>query len=513
MPDALCEIRVRSWMDVPIDSASWERLAEASFLDEPPFEASIGKKAASGAVVIEKDGRTWVVSPTNQFGGYSNTFPKGKIDPRKKLSLQANALKEVYEEAGLHVELIDFLCDSERDTSTTRYYLARRIGGNPADMGWESQAVHLVPHSQLMRVISHENDAQVLRALNEKVSFQPVYQCGRDEVTTSVSMEYSDRDNDVATKNSWDNLHPLPSRHTIIPLDFRLDAKQAKRILQGFIPAVMEEKWFAYYEDNTLFQHRSWTGFCIDQVHFEAAGDGLRATHAEVNRDPTQYLCRDDNEDRSRITEMILALADLSPSAKSQAVDPMVAAFAKLSQPNYLGSPVVMNQLISEYFDDCINFGYIGIVDSLNHIFLSPEGKRMADKKLCKILTGKNPEYSTIGSWHSKNELGQAVIKYFHLDAEECADESFGFIMRESLDSISGIIEDLLDLAFSSDWVIEEECQNVEDVLATISPVLNEFQQFVVAVLMGTNTVLMPGISIEAFKASNLSTWGRFEAV
>jgi hypothetical protein len=239
-------------------------------------------------------------------------------------------------------------------------------------------------------------------------------------------------------------------------------------------------------------------------VHFEAAGDGLRATHAEVNRDPTQYLCRDDNEDRSRITEMVMALADLPTGAKSQAVDPMAAALAKLSQPNYLGSPDVMNQLISEYFNACIYFWNLGSGD-LSGMCLSPEEKRIADKKLCKILTGKNSEYLAIGSWHSKNEMGLAIVKYFHLDAEECADESLGFILREALDSISGIIEDLLDMTFSFEGIIEEY-PNDEDILASISPALNEFQQFVVVVLMGTNTALMPGKTIDAFKPSDLIT-------
>ena len=115
--------------------------------------------------MVEADGRVWVVSPSNKFGGYTNTFPKGKLDPQEEISLRANALKEVFEEAGLHVALTGFLCDSVRSTSVTRYYLARRVGGNPADMGWESQAVHLVPVSQLAAFVSHPNDQSILSAL------------------------------------------------------------------------------------------------------------------------------------------------------------------------------------------------------------------------------------------------------------------------------------------------------------------------------------------------------------
>jgi 8-oxo-dGTP pyrophosphatase MutT (NUDIX family) len=106
-----------------------------------------------------------VVSPSNKFGGYTNTFPKGKLDPQEGISLRANALKEVFEEAGLQVALTGFLCDSVRSTSVTRYYMARRVGGNPAEMCWETQAVHLVPVSQLAAFVSHLNDQSILTAL------------------------------------------------------------------------------------------------------------------------------------------------------------------------------------------------------------------------------------------------------------------------------------------------------------------------------------------------------------
>ena len=117
--------------------------------------------------MVEPDGRVWVVSPSNRFGGYANTFPKGKNDLAQALCLRANALKEVYEEAGLQVELTGYLCDCVRSTTITRYYLACRLGGNPADMCWETQAVHLVPLAQLAAFVSHPNDQSILAALQK----------------------------------------------------------------------------------------------------------------------------------------------------------------------------------------------------------------------------------------------------------------------------------------------------------------------------------------------------------
>lgn len=44
-----------------------------------------------------------VCHPSNAFGGYRATFPKGKREPG--LSLEQTAIKETFEEAGLVIAL------------------------------------------------------------------------------------------------------------------------------------------------------------------------------------------------------------------------------------------------------------------------------------------------------------------------------------------------------------------------------------------------------------------------
>lgn len=165
VPASLNGIALAAWTEAPTTAAGWEKQATLNALDfiEPPMATVPGKSAASGVVILEDDGRVWVVSPSNGFGGYVNTFPKGTRDPG--MGLRANALKEGFEESGLRVVLTGFLCDSVRSTSVTRYYTARRIGGNPADMCWETQAVHLVPRGQLASFVTHQNDQAILKAL------------------------------------------------------------------------------------------------------------------------------------------------------------------------------------------------------------------------------------------------------------------------------------------------------------------------------------------------------------
>ena len=165
MPDAINDVPVSAFREAPTDAVGWEALVAGQGFTEPPMPSASGKKPAAGVVTIEPDGRVWVVAPTNAFGGYRHTFPKGKLDG---LSPRASAIKEAFEESGLQVELTGYLCDSVRSTSVTRYYTARRIGGSPAAMGWESQAVMLVPISELRGITSHPNDAPILKALPAK---------------------------------------------------------------------------------------------------------------------------------------------------------------------------------------------------------------------------------------------------------------------------------------------------------------------------------------------------------
>lgn len=164
LPPALGGIPLASWTDVPDTAQDWQRLADLRPLPpEPPLAQVAGLAAAAGVVVREADGRIWLVAPTNRFGGYVATFPKGRRDAG--LDLRATAIKEAWEESGLRVELVAWLADVQRTQTITRYYLARRTGGSPAEMGWESQAVHLVPPRLLHEHLLHPSDATLLEQL------------------------------------------------------------------------------------------------------------------------------------------------------------------------------------------------------------------------------------------------------------------------------------------------------------------------------------------------------------
>jgi 8-oxo-dGTP pyrophosphatase MutT (NUDIX family) len=164
-PEAVNGIACRVWQEAPLTDAGWCEAAArgATDFDEPEFVPAPGKRTAAGVVIAEPDGRLWVVHPSNAFGGYPATFPKGTMEPG--MPMRATAIREAFEESGLQVVLTGFLADAVRSRSKTRYYLGHRIGGCPADMGWESQAVSLVPRALLHTVLVNPNDAALVAML------------------------------------------------------------------------------------------------------------------------------------------------------------------------------------------------------------------------------------------------------------------------------------------------------------------------------------------------------------
>ncbi|MEK8029718.1 NUDIX domain-containing protein [Ideonella sp. DXS29W] len=164
LPAELHGIPFAPWGDAPPTEAAWEAVEGQADLDEPPFETLGHLDAAAGVVIREADGRVWICAPTNAFGG-AYVIPKGRADG---MTLQATAIKEAFEESGLRVAITGFIGDFNRTRTRTRYYLARRVGGSPANMGWESQAVLLVPPARLGEYLTGTANEKVLAALRAR---------------------------------------------------------------------------------------------------------------------------------------------------------------------------------------------------------------------------------------------------------------------------------------------------------------------------------------------------------
>jgi ADP-ribose pyrophosphatase YjhB (NUDIX family) len=145
----------------PAERGFWKGATDQA-LGETSWPAS-SKSRSTGAVVIEPDGRLWVYEPSGHYGGYQHTFPKGRVE--KGLTAQQTALKEVFEETGLQVRLTGFLGHFEGDTTITRYYVARRVGGAPWTAHWEAAKVKLVTPAAAKKMLNKQRDQDILAAL------------------------------------------------------------------------------------------------------------------------------------------------------------------------------------------------------------------------------------------------------------------------------------------------------------------------------------------------------------
>ena len=169
-PKSLHGVAMKPWKDAPTTPEGWNRVTgqNPSVDADHPFEAHPTKHTGAGVMVIEKDGRIWLTKPTNHFGGYQQTFPKGTVEDG--INLQASAIKEAFEETGLQVKITGILGDFERTTSKARYYIAERVGGTPKEMGWESQAIRLATFKDAKKLLNNQIDKDILDSLDGEMS-------------------------------------------------------------------------------------------------------------------------------------------------------------------------------------------------------------------------------------------------------------------------------------------------------------------------------------------------------
>jgi ADP-ribose pyrophosphatase YjhB (NUDIX family) len=162
VPDSLHGVSMAPWRSAPTTLRGWLEVAgQDPALDAGrPFDGGTSRRPRAGVVVVEPDGRFWVVQPTNGFpNNLTLTFAHGGVD--HGLTAQAAALKEGFEETGLQLRLVRLIRDYRTNHNIMRFYLAVRVGGSPAAMGFESQAVKLMPPDEVARLLPTRRDRRI----------------------------------------------------------------------------------------------------------------------------------------------------------------------------------------------------------------------------------------------------------------------------------------------------------------------------------------------------------------
>ena len=98
-------------------------------------------------------------------------------------------------------------------------------------------------------------------------------------------------------------------------------------IRRGYVPWIMDEKWFVFMEGNRLFAHRSWTGIGIYEATFAPIEGGYVIESAVVTGDETKYR-RSSDEAESLTLEVLIAsylLKESLPEERLASFDPHTA--------------------------------------------------------------------------------------------------------------------------------------------------------------------------------------------
>lgn len=144
-----------------VNGPNFSAVPDKILANEPPFDRNtLGLAISAGVLIKEPDGRIWVYEPRGHFGGYEHTFPKGREE--RGLTMQQTAIKEAFEESGLLVEIEGFAMDIDKTTTRTRYYYAKRIGGDPSQAGWEAANVKLATKKDLEQLLNMPYDKSIL---------------------------------------------------------------------------------------------------------------------------------------------------------------------------------------------------------------------------------------------------------------------------------------------------------------------------------------------------------------
>ena len=111
-------------------------------------------------------------------------------------------------------------------------------------------------------------------------------------------------------------------------------SEEMDQIRLGYVPHMMEEKWFIFVEEDRLFAHRSWTGLGVYEATFAPVDGGYVIESAVVTGNRSEYK-RSSDQDESQILEVLIAGHLLGQSlSESQLAEKSPHLRWELSVPN-----------------------------------------------------------------------------------------------------------------------------------------------------------------------------------
>lgn len=124
-----------------------------------------GRTETVGAVMVEPDGRVWLVARLDGSGGKTYGFPEHVLPPGMS-RLRALGLS-VTQLTGLVAKPRVYLKSYDNDTTFAHMFVCERTGGSPADMADELAELALVTIAEATILLENPRDRRILADLQE----------------------------------------------------------------------------------------------------------------------------------------------------------------------------------------------------------------------------------------------------------------------------------------------------------------------------------------------------------
>lgn len=431
---------------------------------DPAFAEKEPVAESYGGVVVSGGRKVLLREPTKHHGGYAWTFAKTEAKPGE--SPRDAAVRAVREKTGYDAEIRISVPGAFKGSASSTCYYVMDAKHPPAKPNWQTAGLRWVNFDEARDLIRQSPNAE-----------------GRDrdlailDAAEKVASAIPYKEHPNVQPDDWQELKPMPERQTVFYPKLWFNPDEMVNIRRGFFPTVMEEKWFLYFTGDRLRMHRSWTGILIFDVGFafDPKG-GAYVTDVVVNRENREYSNTDDDEDLKLLAE-IIRYHLLQPLDEPE-VDGFVKAMSLAMQPKYLGSPEVVSALVKEVFDVAIR---AIAEEATEDDFVEAVGKVIA------AFTDDDAGYTRMPGWHSAEQMGGYVKKYLiGRDQGDCLAEILGHGMTALIAKLQEMLGGFLKDP-AANW---EEHALVQ---------LNALHQFVVKVLLGTNTVVSGGKTLGDF--------------
>jgi 8-oxo-dGTP pyrophosphatase MutT (NUDIX family) len=431
-----------------------------------PEKNPVGKPRAFGGVVVDPQGRLLLREVAGHFGGYVWSFAKGRPDPAE--TPRQTALREVREELGVEARILLPLPGTFGGTTTRSHFFLMTTDPRRVDLAFSSR------ETAGLRWALPDEARQLIAQTTEATGRErdlAVLQAALAALPSPLPLQRP-----IARREDW-RTRPLPARRTTLPYQRIFPPAEMALVARGFIPTVQEQKWFVFLEDGVLHFHRSWTGIAIYRLHVAPVPKKpghWQVNLAEVSRHPGQYGITREEEDLAILRELVDGM--LIGFGEEPTVDGLVLAVQAASQPNYLGSPPVVQALVLP----CIQV----MVDGFSGKAGPMEWERPAEL-LASAMTD-HPDYTRM-PWHSREQLGEELIRLMSLDPRACEGQNLRFVINQALAAVHATAQRLWE-EFQRDPQAQWEPEG--------QAAFSRLGGFVVAVFMGTAELGFTGLTL-----------------